>query len=201
MNKKLLLIFIKNQIPGKVKTRLAATIGEEKALQVYRLLLKHTYEITLPLPVAKAVYHSDYIQEDNWNPPFYENYVQSGSDLGERMRNAFEQAFATGYEQVCIIGSDCYELTEQIILQAFEKLERNDVVIGPAQDGGYYLLGMKTLHESFFTDKKWSTDSVLPDTLNNIKAGGQTVALLPELTDVDEEKDLITMRDLNFSLD
>ncbi|PSR52596.1 glycosyltransferase [Adhaeribacter arboris] len=199
MNKKLLLIFVKNSVQGKVKSRLAASIGEEKALQVYQLLLKRTYEITLTLPVTKAVYYSDYIQEDNWSPPFYENYVQSGQDLGERMRHAFERAFTAGYEQVCIIGSDCYELTEEIIEQAFEKLERNDVVIGPAQDGGYYLLGMKTLHESFFTGKKWSTDSVLPDTLNNIKAAGQTVALLPELTDVDEEKDLVTIRELNFS--
>ncbi|QMU28690.1 TIGR04282 family arsenosugar biosynthesis glycosyltransferase [Adhaeribacter radiodurans] len=198
MNKKLLLIFVKNEVFGKVKTRLAASIGEEKALQVYKVLLKRTYEITLPLPVTKAVYYSDFIQEDNWSPPFYDNYVQSGQDLGERMQHAFEQAFTAGYEQVCIIGSDCYELTEEIILQAFDKLERNDVVIGPAQDGGYYLLGMKVLNESFFKGKKWSTDSVLPDTLNNIKAAGQTVALLPELTDVDEEKDLITIREHNF---
>ncbi|MDQ3291583.1 MAG: TIGR04282 family arsenosugar biosynthesis glycosyltransferase, partial [Bacteroidota bacterium] len=166
MIRKLLLIFVKNEIPGKVKSRLAATIGEEKALQVYQVLLKRTYEITLTLPFTKAVYYSDFVQEDFWSPPFYENYVQAGQDLGERMQNAFEKAFEAGYEQVCIIGSDCYELTEEIILQAFDKLDRNDVVIGPAQDGGYYLLGMKALHESFFMGKSWSTDSVLPDTLN-----------------------------------
>ena len=193
MNKKLLLIFVKNAVMGKVKTRLAATIGPEKALNIYQILLKRTFEVTIALPITKAVYYSDYTSEDIFKPPYYEKHIQRGNDLGERMQQAFEQAFAVGFEQVCIMGSDCYELTEAIILQAFEKLERNDVVIGPAEDGGYYLLGMKELHHSFFTGKNWSTDSVLSDTLDNIKAKGQTVALLPQLTDVDEEKDLATI--------
>ena len=190
MSKKLLLIFVKNVVLGKVKTRLAATIGPEKALNIYQLLLKRTYEVTVALSVSKAVYYSDYTVEDIFKPPYYEKHIQRGQDLGARMQHAFEQAFATGFDQVCIIGSDCYELTEDIIGQAFEKLARNDVVIGPAEDGGYYLLGMKKLHPALFTNKNWSTDSVLPDTLNNIKADGQSVALLPQLTDVDEEKDL-----------
>lgn len=195
MNKKLLLIFVKNAELGKVKTRLAATIGPEKALEIYQLLLKRTYNVTLTLPVTKAIYYSDYITEDLFNPPYYEKYLQSEGDLGVRMQNAFEQAFSDGFEQVCIIGSDCFELTEAIIQQAFEKLEHNDVVIGPAEDGGYYLLGMKALHQNFFTNKNWSTDTVLQETLNNVKAAGQTIALLPELTDIDEEKDLSTIRE------
>lgn len=198
MTKKLLIIFVKNAISGKVKTRLAATIGPEKALEIYQLLLKRTYDITIALPVTKAVFYSDFIQEDIWAPPYYEKYVQSGQDLGARMYQAFQQGFEADFEQVCLIGSDCYELTEQIIEQAFEKLELTDVVIGPAEDGGYYLLGMKTLNESFFKGKSWSTNSVLQDTLNNVKDAGQTIALLPELTDVDEEKDLATIRELHF---
>ena len=150
MTKKLLIIFVKNAVKGKVKTRLAATIGDEKALEIYQILVQHTFDITIALPVNKAVFYSDFLQEDIWSPAFYENFVQSGTDLGERMYQAFQQGFATGYEQVCIIGSDCYELTEQIIQQAFEKLELTDVVIGPAEDGGYYLLGMKGLHETIF---------------------------------------------------
>jgi uncharacterized protein len=193
MNKKLLLIFVKNAVLGKVKTRLAATIGPEKAFEIYQILLKRTFEVTVALPVTKAVYYSDYTTEDLFKLPYYEKHLQSEGNLGERMQKAFEEAFAAGYEQVCIIGSDCYELTEDILVQAFEKLERTDVVIGPAEDGGYYLLGMKKLHHSFFTGKNWSTNSVLPDTLNNVKAMGQSVALLPQLTDVDDEKDLITI--------
>ncbi|RDC63160.1 TIGR04282 family arsenosugar biosynthesis glycosyltransferase [Adhaeribacter pallidiroseus] len=193
MNKKLLLIFVKNAVLGKVKTRLAATIGPDKAYEIYQILLKRTFEVTVALPVTKVVYYSDYTSEDLFKPPYYNKHIQSGQDLGERMQQAFAQAFADGFREVCIIGSDCYELTEDILLQAFEKLERNDVVIGPAEDGGYYLLGMKELHPSLFTGKNWSTDSVLPDTLNNVKANGQSVALLPQLTDVDEEKDLSTI--------
>lgn len=198
MTKKLLIIFVKNAVKGKVKTRLAATIGDEKALEIYQILVQHTFDITIALPVNKAVFYSDFLQEDIWSPAFYENFVQSGTDLGERMYQAFQQGFDAGYEQVCIIGSDCYELTEQIIQQAFEKLELTDVVIGPAEDGGYYLLGMKALHETIFQNKNWSTQTVLPDTLNNLKDADLTVALLPELTDVDEEKDLATIRELNL---
>jgi rSAM/selenodomain-associated transferase 1 len=198
MNKQLLIIFVKNAVLGKVKTRLAATVGADKALKIYQVLLQRTYDITLTLPVTKAVYYSDSVEEDIWNPPFYEKFVQSGADLGERMQNAFAQGFAAGYGQICIIGSDCYELTEQIIQQAFGKLTANDVVIGPADDGGYYLLGMKNLQNAFFSGKVWSTGSVLQDTLNNVKDAGLSVALLPELTDVDEEKDLFTIRELNI---
>lgn len=198
MTKKLLIIFVKNPILGKVKTRLAATLGHEKALEIYQVLLQRTFNVTITLSVNKAVYYSDYIQEDIWSPPFYDKYVQSGNGLGDRMHHAFNQGFEGGFEQVCIIGSDCYELTEEIIQQAFEKLDSTDVVIGPAEDGGYYLLGMKALHTSFFQGKNWSTNSVLSDTLNNIKDSGLTVALLPELTDVDDEKDLVTIRDLNL---
>ncbi|CAA9255925.1 MAG: Glycosyltransferase [uncultured Adhaeribacter sp.] len=198
MTKQLLIIFVKNAVAGKVKTRLAATIGPEKALEVYRVLLQRTHDITLILPISKAVYYSDFIEEDIWNPLFYEKYVQNGSDLGARMQHAFAAGFAAGFEQICIIGSDCYELTAPIISQAFEKLDNNDVVIGPAEDGGYYLLGMKKQNNAFFNGKTWSTSTVLQDTLNNVKDAGQTVALLPELTDVDEEKDLITIRENDF---
>lgn len=198
MTKQLLIIFVKNAVAGKVKTRLAATIGPEKALAVYQILLQRTHDITISLPMAKAVYYSDFVADDNWNPLFYERRVQMGPDLGERMYRAFADGFAAGYEHICIIGSDCYELTREIIRQAFEKLEANDVVIGPAEDGGYYLLGLKCLNEALFTGKTWSTSSVLLDTLNNIKEAGQSVALLPELTDVDEEKDLRTIREISL---
>ena len=198
MTKPLLIIFVKNAVAGKVKTRLAATVGPEKAVAVYQLLLRRTQAVTRELPVAKVVYYSDYPEEDNWSVPDYTKRTQAGADLGERMHDAFRREFAAGYTHICLIGSDCYELTAEIILQAFEKLTQNDVVIGPAEDGGYYLVGLKSPHASLFIGKIWSTSSVLADTLYSIKAAGQTVALLPQLTDVDEEKDLSSIREVDF---
>ena len=191
MQKELLLIFIKNPESGKAKSRLAATLGPEKALYIYKQLLYHTRQISQKLPVALALYYSDFIPAvDEWDSELYIKMVQSGADLGEKMKRAFQEQFTQGYNRVCIIGSDCFELTSDIILEAFAKLEEHDVVIGPAADGGYYLLGMKYLQPNLFQGKNWSTDSVLKDTLADIKQSGLSVALLPSLTDVDEEKDL-----------
>lgn len=197
MTKDLLLIFIKNPILGKAKTRLAATIGQEKALQVYELLLARTHAITQQLPAQKALYYADFLEpEDIWENNIYQKFVQKGSDLGERMLEAFATGFAAGYERICIIGSDCFELADEIIEEAFEKLNAVDLVVGPSLDGGYYLLGMKALHPELFQEKKWSTDSVLRDTLADAKKLNLKFSLLPTLSDVDEEKDLISIDDL-----
>jgi uncharacterized protein len=189
--KELLIIFIKNPELGKVKTRLAATLGPEKALIIYNQLLSHTRKITEKLPLPQALYYSDFIPaKDSWDSQVFRKQVQSGSNLGERMLRAFQEGFNEGYNRICIIGSDCFELTSEIILNAFKKLEEHDVVIGPAEDGGYYLLGMQELQPYLFANKSWSTEAVLQQTLDEIKLKGLSVALLPTLTDVDEEKDL-----------
>ena len=191
MNKNSLIIFIKNPELGKAKTRIAATLGPGKALAIYKQLLTRTREITQDLPISLALYYSDFIPAaDEWENHLYRKYRQTGFDLGERMQHAFQEQFNLGYNRVCIIGSDCYELTSEIILLAFKKLEIHDVVIGPAEDGGYYLLGLNEWQTFLFEGKTWSTDSVLQETLGDIKEKGITVSLLPTLTDVDEEKDL-----------
>jgi len=197
MSETLLIIFLKNPVLGKVKTRLAATIGADKALEVYQLLLERTQEITEQLPFDKVVYYSDAIMVDDiWHQNLYKKEVQQGNDLGEKMQQAFAQGFAQGYKYICLIGSDCYELSDEVITDALEKLQTVDLVLGPCLDGGYYLIGLKTLHPEFFQNKKWSTDSVLQDTLQDAKNKKITFALLPTLTDVDEEKDLISIDDL-----
>jgi rSAM/selenodomain-associated transferase 1 len=195
MNKDLLIIFVRNPILGKVKTRLAATVGPEKALAVYRELLDRTRAVTINLNCDKALFYDGYIPAvDNWDSSVFAKHIQTGNILGERMQQAFQTGFANQYNRICIIGSDCYELTTKIIQQAFRALEKNEVVIGPSADGGYYLLGMTKPLPFLFIDKSWSTDSVLRQTLLDIKERGLSVALLPTLTDVDEEKDLPTMR-------
>ncbi|PIQ20425.1 MAG: glycosyltransferase [Cytophagales bacterium CG18_big_fil_WC_8_21_14_2_50_42_9] len=197
MSDSLLIIFLKNPILGKVKTRLAATIGPEKALEVYHLLLERTQSITCQLPGDKVVYYSDVIDSnDIWDNNLYKKELQQGADLGDKMQQAFMHGFEQGYQHICLIGSDCYELSDEIITDALDKLQNIDLVLGPTLDGGYYLIGLKKLHPELFANKKWSTDSVLQDTLMEAKNKKISFALLPTLTDVDEEKDLISIDDL-----
>lgn len=192
MTKQALLIFAKNPEAGKVKTRLAATIGNEAALSVYHQLLLHTVLITEGLPVDKIVFYSNYIKQgDMWSDALYYKEVQYGNDLGERMQNAFALTFSNGYESIVIIGTDCPDLSTEIITNAFGYLQLYDAIIGPAEDGGYYLLGMKAPHQ-LFDDIAWSTDSVFHLTISKCAALGLKYFLLPVLNDIDEEKDLHT---------
>ena len=188
-SKNLLLIFTRNPELGKVKTRLAKTIGDEAALDIYKFLLEHTKQVTQNLSCNKAVYYSVKVREnDIWDASVYQKLLQDGNDLGIRMHNAFQQAFSTGYEKIVIIGSDLPDLTSEHINVAFEKLNSNDVVMGPAEDGGYYLLGMKKLHTNIFQNKNWGTSTVRKDTLNDLQ--NESVFLLETLNDVDVFDDI-----------
>lgn len=194
MTKEALIIFTKNPEAGKVKTRLAASLGNETALAVYRQLVAHTVSVTEQLPVDKFVFYSDYIdQQDVWNNKHYIKQLQYGNDLGERMKNAFHFIFEFGYDKAVIVGTDCPELSENIILNAFHKLAGFDVVIGPAFDGGYYLLGLTRVHSQLFTDMEWSNENVLPETISRCKSSGLLFRLLQTLRDVDDEKDLVAL--------
>ena len=187
----LLMIFYRNQKIGAVKTRLAATIGDRKALMIYGELCEHTRAITETLPVTKLVFYSNEVKTgDVWPDNAYQKALQRGLDLGERMQNAFATGFASGYHAICIIGTDCYELTASVIVDAFDALRSTDAVVGPAEDGGYYLLGMRKLHPELFVKKNWSTSSVLKDTVANFESAGLTYSTLPLLRDVDVEDDL-----------
>jgi len=189
MSKNLLLIFTRNPELGKVKTRLAKTIGAEKALAIYKFLLAHTKKVTENIACDKAVYYSVKVREDDlWNGEIYQKKQQLGEDLGIRMQNAFQDAFANGYEKVLIVGSDLIDLSEEIIEKGFLQLASNDVVIGPAEDGGYYLLGMKSVHPNVFKNKNWGTSSVREETLNDLK--DKKVHLLNELNDADVLDDI-----------
>ena len=187
--KNCILIFTRNLKLGKVKTRLAKTIGDEKALEIYQFLVQKTKEISDQVQVKKRVYYDQSIPEnDFWNSEDYQKFLQKGTDLGSRMYQAFLQTFQSDFEKVIIIGSDLYDLTPKIISEAFQELDKNDVVIGPAEDGGYYLLGMKVLHPPIFKNKNWGTDSVRKETLADLKE--KKVFLLEELNDVDIFEDI-----------
>ncbi|WP_378178888.1 TIGR04282 family arsenosugar biosynthesis glycosyltransferase [Aquimarina sp. SS2-1] len=185
----LLMIFTRNPELGKCKTRLAGTIGDEAALEVYELLLKHTVTITKNLALTKEVHYSEKIRDnDIWDSHSYDKKQQEGEDLGDRMYNAFQNGFKAGYTNIIIIGSDMYDLSQADLEQAFDMLETHDYVIGPAEDGGYYLLGMKTLNSQVFNNKSWGTATVLKNTLNDLEQ--TNIKLLEERNDVDYYEDI-----------
>jgi rSAM/selenodomain-associated transferase 1 len=192
VSENILMVFIKNPVLGKVKTRLAKSIGDEKALHVYHLLLDHTQKTVRRINTDKAVYYSDYINEDDiWKNAEFQKFVQLGDNLGKRMSKAFLESFKMGYKKVVIIGGDCFELNEKIINDAFKILEENEVALGPAKDGGYYLLGMRNYYGQLFENKIWSTQTVLLYTLLDLSNLNLSFKLLPTLSDVDDEKDLL----------
>tara|TARA_B100000378_G_C17963452_1_gene384392 strand:+ start:196 stop:816 length:621 start_codon:yes stop_codon:yes gene_type:complete len=188
-SKNLLLIFTRNPEFGKVKTRLARDIGHQAALDIYKFLLAHTAKICTPLDTEKAVYYSEEIpNNDLWNAAVFQKKKQVGEDLGERMQNAFAEGFNLGYSKIIIIGSDLYDIETKDLEQAFKVLNNHEIVIGPAEDGGYYLLGMKQLHPKLFKNKNWGTATVLQDTINELKKSNYK--LLEKRNDVDLYSDI-----------
>ena len=184
-----LLIFTRNPQLGKVKTRLAKTIGDQKALQVYKDLLFHTMTETQNLDCDKFVFYDENIDaKDLWLETLFEKRIQFGSLLGEKMQNAFQTLFDLGYQNCIIIGSDLFDLQANHINEAFHKLESNDVVIGPAEDGGYYLLGLKKVIPPIFKNKDWGTSTVLTDTLKDLE--NYKIEFLETLNDIDTFEDL-----------
>lgn len=187
--KELLIIFTKNPEPGKVKTRLAKDIGNQAAFDIYNFLLKHTAFVTKDLKVTKEVYYSEKTEpEDIWDNKIYHKKLQQGNDLGSRIEHAFAEGHRNGYKKIIIIGSDLYDLAKEDLEAAFGALENNEVVIGPAEDGGYYLLGMKRPRPELFKNKDWGTPTVLSDTLKDLK--GKNIVLLPPKNDIDDFNDL-----------
>ncbi len=192
MSKQLLMIFIKNIELGKAKTRLAKTVGDVKALEVYKALLKKTMEAVKPLEnTDKIVYYSNHVDlNDQWSNEVFEKAVQYNGSLGERMIHAFKKGFEEGYEKICIIGSDCWDLETDRLKEAFDAMDVDDFVIGPANDGGYYILGMSYYFERLFAGKEFSTDTVCEEAVNEILNAQKTVKKLEILSDIDTEEDL-----------
>lgn len=185
-----LLIFTRNPVPGKCKTRLAATVGEKAALDIYVFLLQHTAAQCARLGgVKRTVYFSESLGSGAiWDTDTFEYRLQQGADLGMRMQHAFEDAFKSGYREVIVIGSDLLDFSTSDLHNAFELLSENEAVLGPAQDGGYYLLGLTCPVPGIFENKSWGTKSVLKDTLADLK--NIKMALLPVRNDIDQYEDI-----------
>ncbi|WP_046242662.1 TIGR04282 family arsenosugar biosynthesis glycosyltransferase [Hymenobacter terrenus] len=198
-----LLVFARVPALGRVKSRLAAGVGPDQALAIYHELLAITRTAVTEAGVPTTVWLADTAGPEptdtearEW--PGMTTRCQEAGDLGQRMMAAFGEAFAAGAHRAAIIGTDCPGLRAAHLTQAFRLLADHDVVLGPATDGGYYLLGLRQPQPELFQQKAWSTASVLTDTLADARRLGLQVALLPELRDVDTAADLAAWRNKNW---
>lgn len=187
-------IMIKYPDPGKVKTRLAKDIGEHKAAEVCRIIAGRIMKATIPVAgefTRIVLYDPPERVRDftSWFPG--EHFVpQRGDDVGERMHNGILDLIDIGAEKVVITGSDIPDLNAEIISSAFAKLDEADIVIGPAKDGGYYLIGMTSPHREIFRNIPWSTETVFRETMDAIERLGLLCQTVRDLSDVDTKEDL-----------
>jgi rSAM/selenodomain-associated transferase 1 len=187
----LLVVFTKNPVLGKVKTRLASSIGNEEALHVHKALVKETLQKIKLHNVDKVVYFSEQIDADTiFSEHGFRQEVQTEGDLGERMQHAFSKEFENGYTSIVIIGTDCPEMDDASISLAFKLLEDKDVVLGPAHDGGYYLLGLSMMYNELFDAIAWSTSTVFQSTVNRANQLSLSMGLTAKKQDIDTLDDL-----------
>lgn len=188
--KRLLIVFVKNAVLGTAKTRLAKTIGDKKAFEVYKHLMQITENATSEVENCTVhVYFSSEKDESRW--PNHEQFVQRGNDLGERMKDAFRRGFDMGFKQIVGIGADLPDLTPELIEKGFAQLGENHVVFGPADDGGYYLVGMTQMINTIFEDKPWSQKDLLLKTRVELIKMGADMEFIDPLNDIDTEEDLL----------
>lgn len=193
--KKKLIIFIKYPEPGKVKTRLAKTIGSKKAALIYKRLIIRTVKKVSSLQRRDIEIIIAYTPKSKKTRTVkligkhFIYHLQKGINLGERLINALKFGFLNGVEKIIIIGSDCPQINQSLIKDAIGKLSRHDVVIGPSADGGYYLIGLKKENSSLFKEMPWSTPQVLKKTLNKIRKANLSCKLLPVRSDIDTYED------------
>jgi rSAM/selenodomain-associated transferase 1 len=191
VNAERLIVFLRAPRLGTVKTRLAAGIGAEGALAIYRELVNAVLEVLRDFENVELRFTPDDAAAEigEWRRPVWTIAAQGKGDLGERMDRAFREHSTVGMERVVIIGTDCPEISPAEIREAFENLRGFDVVLGPARDGGYWLIGLKAPYEPLFRNIPWSTGEVLRITLQRAAELGLTTALLTEKSDIDTAED------------
>jgi rSAM/selenodomain-associated transferase 1 len=184
-----LILFVKAPRAGEVKTRLARVLGPESACEAYKALVGRLLRNLKAVANVELCHSPDDAAGEiaMWLRPGWRCRPQGGGDLGERLHRAFERAFSDGARRVAVIGSDCPDVTPSDIQEAFARLDAFDVVLGPATDGGYWLIALNRAHPELFTQISWSTEKVLSETLRGVRSAGLNVHLLSERSDVDDE--------------
>ena len=190
-----LIIFLKYPEPGKVKTRLAKDVGDNVAAKIYSYMAMTIIEnVVDPKSYNMIIFYDPPEKEKeikNWIGKKEVQYSpQVGNTLGDRISNAFKEVYSNGTGKIVIIGTDCLDVTSENIKEAMKKLENCDVTLGPAEDGGYYLVGLNKYTPQIFRDIDWSTDRVLEQTLERIKVKKLNYELLKTLKDIDTFDDL-----------
>src|SRR5947209_486922 len=192
-----LILFTRFPIAGKVKTRLIPALGLEGAAALHRRLVVRTMRAAL-LGCREAGAELE-VRFDGGSESAMRHWLgdacsyqpQGAGDLGQRMGRAVAQSFADGASRCVLIGSDCPELDGDLMAKAFNLLKSNSAVVGPAEDGGYYLLGLNREMPDLFAGIAWGTDSVLQRTIAVLARNGVNPARLKQLGDVDRPEDLI----------
>ena len=182
-----LILMIKNPIMGRVKTRLAKDIGDENALAIYLVLLERTLSLAKDWRGRTHIFFSDYVDPSLvWDCQFL-CYIQSDGDLGQRLIDASKRVFLEHPNTPkLIIGSDCYDLGKTHLEAALQILKDNDFVLGPSEDGGYYLIGMKEFSPFVFQGVQWSTATVFEESVQLIEDHQKIYKSLPVLLDIDD---------------
>jgi hypothetical protein len=191
-----LIIFTRYPEPGKTKTRLIPVLGEEGAATLQRQMTESTLaevkKVSRFYPSSMEVHFAggnEQLMQD-WLGSSIIYRRQTEGDIGCRMASAFQESFEAGIDSIVLIGIDCPDLNAQLMVQAFQALDRHDLVIGPARDGGYYLIGLRRFVPELFIGISWSTNEVLQQTQNIIQRLELAVAYLPLLSDIDRPEDL-----------
>lgn len=201
----MIALFVKPPIPGRVKTRLARDIGDEAACSIYRTLVDQVLQQIQASgqPLALFFDGDEPLVPDSWKQYARFCIRQQGNDLGERMAAAFSRLFSDGVHQAIVIGSDIPGIDAAYLQQSFDLLREHPLVIGPAVDGGYCLIGFNKSHftESVFQNIPWSTDQVFTLALNAAAEAGLIVGLLPPLQDIDTIADLQYLNPPKFQID
>lgn len=191
-------VFVKAPVAGQVKTRLAAEIGAQAAADLYRVLGRSVVSACIGAPYETVVWFTPTEARTlvrDWLGDFAvaDYRAQPAGTLGSRLIAACRHHFHAGAHRVILIGSDCPGIDAPLLSRAFDSLEQNDLVLGPAQDGGYYLIGLQRPEPRLFRGVRWSTDSVLAQTLLRAGRLGLRSAILPTLRDVDTTDDAATV--------
>ena len=191
MSEDILIVFVKAPRPGAVKTRLANAIGDLEAAAAYRRLVETLLYQLRGLRELEMCFSPDDAASEvrHWLKKGWSSHPQGDGDLGERLHTAFQRAFQAGAKRVAIIGSDCPAIRVGDIREAWDGLRSHDLVLGPATDGGYWLIGLRQLRPDLFRGVRWSTDSVFPETIQRAQDAGLSVHLLRELADVDTDRE------------